>query len=323
MSIQDRPVLESAMLAPLGGLVARGGSDLVARALLGLSMFGRGEPEKERAFARMKSGKGYKTFKNILTGLGATAGAAYPMVKTYNPKLSLSDNLSKYLDREKFYKSNPNVKDQEAISAILNPPEAVTPGIAPSVQVPGIPFRSGRSIGQYKTAATIAKWHGICEEIHVNSGLRDLLTRLDKVASSGEDIPEDLLREVIGHGQVIDKEAFYSTEPSQFEYDFNKRNIPVHQGRQLINRDPFLTDHNKASVDYLMRNSGEGDSGSISGKDVAQTAVKAGLGLVTGIAFGKTLGNLFSMGTAQTNRLSNIGAVAGALYNTGIFSEKV
>jgi hypothetical protein len=286
MRIQDKPVLESAV----------------------------------RAFARMKSGKGYKTFKNILTGLGAAAGAAYPMAKTYNPKLSLSDNLSKYLDREEFYKSNPNVQDQEAISAILNPPKAVTSGIAPSVQ--GIPFRSGRSIGQYKIASTIAKWHDICEEMHVKSGLRDLLTELDKVASSGSDIPEDLLRKVISHGQVIDKEAFYSTEQSQFEYDFNKKNIPVHQGRQLIHRDPFLTDHNKASVDYLMRNSGEGDSGSISGKDVAQTAIKAGIGLATGIAFGKTLGNLFSMGTAQTNRLSNIGAVAGAIYNTGIFSEK-
>jgi hypothetical protein len=319
MSIQDRPVLESAMLAPLGGLVARGGSDLVARALLGMTMLGKGDPAKERAFARMQSGKGYKAFKNILTGLGTVAGAAYPMVKTYNPKLSLSDNLSKYWDKGQFYKDRPGVKDQEAISAILNPPQAVATGSVPSLDTP---FRSGRSIGGYKEAS-VRKWDAICEEIHVESGLRDLLTRLDKVASSGEDIPEDLLREVIGHGQVIDKEAFYSTEPSQFEYDFNKKNIPVHQGRQLINRDPFLTEHNKASVDYLMRNSGEGDSGSISGKDVAQTAAKAGLGLVTGIAFGKTLGNLFSMGTAQTNRLSNIGAVAGALYNTGIFSEKV
>jgi hypothetical protein len=317
MGIQGRPVVESAVLAPLGGLIARGGSDLTARALLGLSLIGKDEATKERAFSRMKAGKGYKTFKNVLTGAGALAGAAYPMVKNYNSNVSLKENLSKYTNRDQYYKDNPGALEQEGRDAVASPNQAVDEYIPG-----GAGYRSGRTMSKY---AAVRNWEGIFSAVDNKSGYSDLLLALDKAASEKDEIPEHFLIDVIAHGQSMDKEAFYNSEDpqGQLQYDFHKNVIPVHQGRQMIHRDPFLTNQDKSMVDSVMINAGEGKSGSISGFDIASTAVKAGIGLAAGIAFGKTMGNLFSMGSAQTSRLSNIGAVAGALYNTGIFSKEL
>ena len=317
MGIQDRPIVESAVLAPLGGLLARGGADLTARALLGLSLIGKDDATKERAFQRMREGAGYKTFKNVLTGAGALAGAAYPMAKNYNSKVSLKDNLDKFINRAQYYKDRPGALEQEGRDAIANPNQAVDdymPG--------GTGYKSGRTMSKL---ASIQSWANIFRAAEDRSGYTELLLELDKAASQKEEIPEKLLLDVIAHGQSINKEAFYTTDENreQLQYDFHKNMIPIHQGRQLILRDPFLADTHKRDIDNVLANTGEGDSGSISGFDIATTAVKAGIGLAAGIAFGKTMGNLFSMGTAQTNRLSNIGAVAGALYNTGIFSKEI
>jgi len=318
-SLERSPVLESAVLAPAAGLTARFGTDLIARALMGMTLLGKDSDVKEAAWKRTQGSKRYGTFKNIVTGLGAAAGAAYPMMKNYRKEHSLADNASKYINRDSFYKDNPGALEREEIQAVRNPPSA-----APNY-MPGMGFRSGRTINKYSSEnAVVNVWSGFFEEANRKSGLGDLYNLVDKQASEG-DIDDALMDAIAAHcwEGSIEKEAFYSPngeQQQQAQYNFTQPTIPVHMGRQLMQRDPFLNEHNKAQVDYIMRNTGEGDSDSISGFDIARTAVKAGIGLAAGIAFGKTMGNLFSMNTAQTQRLSNIGAVAGAVYNTGILS---
>jgi len=318
-ALERSPALESAVLAPAAGLTARYGSDLVARALLGMTLLGKDSEAKEAAWRRTRNSKSYGTFKNIVTGLGAAAGAAYPMMKNYRKEHSLAGNASKYIDRDSFYKDNPDALVREEAQAFNNPPSA-----APNY-MPGQGFTSGRTINKFASDSPVVNtWSAFFKEADRKSGLSDLYDRLDKQASAG-DIDDALMDAIAAHcwEGSIEKEAFYSPngeQQQQAQYNFTQATIPVHMGRQLMQRDPFLNEHNKSQVDYIMRNAGEGDSGSISGFDIARTAVKAGIGLAAGIAFGKTMGNLFSMNTAQTQRLSNIGAVAGAVYNTGIFN---
>jgi hypothetical protein len=317
--LERSPALEASVLAPAAGVAAYYGSDLVARAMIGMTLLGKDTAAKEKAYADMKEGGGYKTFRNVVTGLGAAAGAAYPMIKNYNSKRSFGDNVSKFINRDKFYKDNPEALAQENADALAGPPQAV------KNYLPGSGFASGRSFQKESSDnSTVSMWASVFSEMDSKSGIADLYEQLDKQASSGEDISTSLMDDIAEHCwyKSLDKEAFYSansTANEQAQYTFDQEVIPVNQGRALIQRDPFLTQHNKARVDYLLRNAGEGDSGSISGHDLATTAVKAGIGIAAGIAFGKTMGNLFSMNTAQTDRLSNIGAFAGALYNTGVF----
>lgn len=314
--LEQSPALESAVLAPTAGLAARYGSGLMARALIGMTLLGKDTATKERAWKRIQEGGGYKSFQNIMTGLGAAAGAAYPMMKNYRKEHTVGENLSKYIDKGRFYKDNPDALHREQRQAFENPPQAV-PNYIPGEQK----FKSGRSM--QKISSVIATWASLFSDIDRKSGLADLLESLDKQASSGNTIENSLMDKIAAHCWVgtLDKEAFYSAnseQTQQAQYNFTQAVIPVHMGRSLVQRDPFLNMYDKKRVDYLMQTAGEGDSGSISGHDLAASAIKAGIGIAAGIAFGKTMGNLFSMDTAQTQRLSTIGAFAGAIYNTGV-----
>jgi hypothetical protein len=323
--LSDLPMMESAALGTAGGLGARMGSDLLARAFLGLSLIGKDTKAKEEAFARMQAGKGYNTFKNLATVLGLGAGVAYPMLKNYNSRMGLKDNLMKYIDRKGFYDRNPDQLKADADFAKQNKPNATMPYVADPRQ-----FRSGRSINRFKTASdnTVANWAKLFDMVNEKSGLNAVYRSLDKVASAGKDISPELRHRIellVGY-PMNEKEAFYqpdsAKEHNNARHDFTSPVVPVNQGIQLIQRDPFLSEQNKAQVNHIMANTHEGSSGSVSGFDLAGSAIKAGVGLVSGIAFGKTMGNLFSLGQAQTERLSQIGAVAGAIYNTGILSSE-
>ena len=102
---------------------------------------------------------------------------------------------------------------------------------------------------------------------------------------------------------------------------FNSERIPVSYSLNLINADPFLTLGEKEITGMVIEGAEGGDSGLVSGRDVARSAIQAGVGSGAGILFGKTVGALLSLPSPVTRRLSVAGAIAGALINTGLFSE--
>lgn len=102
---------------------------------------------------------------------------------------------------------------------------------------------------------------------------------------------------------------------------FNSERIPVSYSLNLINADPFLTLSEKDIMGTVLEGAEGGNSGLVSGRDIARSAVQIGIGGSVGILLGKAVGALLSLPSPVTRRLSIVGAIAGALTNTGVFSE--
>ena len=102
---------------------------------------------------------------------------------------------------------------------------------------------------------------------------------------------------------------------------FNSERIPVSYSLNLINADPFLTLGEKEITGMVLEGAEGGNSGLVSSRDIARSAIQVGVGSAVGILFGKTVGALLSLPSPVTRRLSVVGAIAGALTNTGLFSE--
>lgn len=97
--------------------------------------------------------------------------------------------------------------------------------------------------------------------------------------------------------------------------------IPVKNMISSINHDRFLDNFEKLKAGRYVFDSDKERKGLVSGKKVAETAVKAGVGFVPAYAFGRTLGHLAGFPPDSLNRLASTGGIAAALYNTGIFKE--
>jgi hypothetical protein len=102
---------------------------------------------------------------------------------------------------------------------------------------------------------------------------------------------------------------------------FNSERIPVSYSLNLINADPFLTLSEKEITGRVLEGAEGSNSGLVSGRDIARSAIQAGVGGVAGVLLGKAVGALLSLPSPVTRRLSVAGAIAGALTNTGLFSE--
>ena len=102
---------------------------------------------------------------------------------------------------------------------------------------------------------------------------------------------------------------------------FNSDRIPVSYSLNLINADPFLTLSQKDIMGTVLEGAEGGNSGLVSGRDIARSATQIGVGGGVGILLGKAVGALLSLPSPVTRRLSIAGAIAGALTNTGLFSE--
>jgi hypothetical protein len=311
--LQQYPIAESAVLGTGGALAGYYGSDLAAKAILGLSMFGKGNAEDDATWEEVKNNPSYATFRNVLAGVGGLAGAAYPMVKSYNKNMTLGDNLSKYVNRNEFYKNNPRQLESDMLDALNNPPSAIN-STSDNMHRK---YDSGRQ-KEASTKSLADMWADKFAYDDKKSGFSQFLGYVEKCAATKEKMPVDALCALVSCFYVYskEKEASFGSIPT-----FSDPLIPVHQGQALINRDPFLTEANKGKVNYLLGSTSEGNSGNISGMQLADSAIRAGVGLGAGIAFGKTMGSLFALGTSQTERLSRVGAVAGAIINTGIFSK--
>lgn len=105
--------------------------------------------------------------------------------------------------------------------------------------------------------------------------------------------------------------------PDNFEHD----RVPISESLNLINEDPFLTLPQKEITEIVMEGAEGTDSGLTSGKSLMRSAMRLGVGAATGYVFGRAASSLFSLPAPITKRLSNVGALAGAVINSGIFSE--
>jgi len=102
---------------------------------------------------------------------------------------------------------------------------------------------------------------------------------------------------------------------------FTAPRVPVHTAVELLEADPFLRLNQKTVTQDIISNAGQGRSGLVSGHDLMRSAIQAGAGAGVGYVFGRVAGSLLSLPSPVTKRLSAAGALAGALINTGLFSE--
>jgi hypothetical protein len=202
-----------------------------------------------------KSGRIDK-IKRMYALAGGGLAASTPLIQSISSHHGVKDNLSKLINKEKFFDDNPEAAQLE---------------ISEAKDKDAIPFTAGS--GGFEAGRTR----------HAGRNL-------------------------------------YKTSALQ---TFFSQNVPVHQARQMIQRDPFLTLGEKTTVDGIIGGTPEGDSGMTSGASIASTALKAGVGAVGGFALGKTLGNLFALESEHIDRLSQYGGVAGAIYNTGILNRSL
>jgi hypothetical protein len=86
--------------------------------------------------------------------------------------------------------------------------------------------------------------------------------------------------------------------------------------RESILSDPHIGPAARRTMADAMR--GVRRTGSITGADVARGLVGAGVGYVGAGVLGSTLGGLFGMSGTTRRRLRAGGAIAGALYGTGV-----
>ena len=85
----NNPLLESAVLGSLMGYGAYKGTDYAARfGLKNFAMRGRPKAEIDQVMAEAKKRGSLRNFALALGGAGAMAGAAYPIIKNYDPAMS-------------------------------------------------------------------------------------------------------------------------------------------------------------------------------------------------------------------------------------------
>jgi hypothetical protein len=105
----------------------------------------------------------------------------------------------------------------------------------------------------------------------------------------------------------------------EFVNPFAHERVPIKHTIDLLNQDPFLTVGQKDFSTHVVQGAEMDGSGLTSGKKLARSALRAGVGFGTAYAFGKTLGNVLSLPKPATERLSRVGGLAAAVVTTGIF----
>lgn len=94
--------------------------------------------------------------------------------------------------------------------------------------------------------------------------------------------------------------------------------IPVAASMSLIDEDRYLDSDAKNRVNTIIGGSPQGDSGLISRKELATSAVRMGVGYVAANRLGSGLGSILGLNPVVKRTLSRIGGVAGAVLNSGI-----
>ena len=97
--------------------------------------------------------------------------------------------------------------------------------------------------------------------------------------------------------------------------------IPLQQATYTMLNDPFLSASAKVGMAGLLHGSAQSAGNSLfSGADLARTAVRIGTGALEGYALGKIMGTAFALPDNHIKKLSRAGALADAVYSTGLFN---
>jgi hypothetical protein len=105
----------------------------------------------------------------------------------------------------------------------------------------------------------------------------------------------------------------------EFKNPYEHERVPIKHSIDLLNEDPFLTVGQKSFSTHVMQGSEMDGSGLTSGKKIARSALRAGVGFGTAYTFGKTMGTVLGLPKPAKERLSRVGGLAAAVVNTGIF----
>lgn len=102
------------------------------------------------------------------------------------------------------------------------------------------------------------------------------------------------------------------------EAGFNREIIPTKNMISSINKDKYMNPFQKLKTNTILYNADQDKKGLVSGRKVAQAAIRAGLGFMPGYALGKTLTSLSGLPTEVVDRMAYLGGIGGALLNTGV-----
>jgi len=105
-------------------------------------------------------------------------------------------------------------------------------------------------------------------------------------------------------------------EASSFDA-FDGKLIPIRTTMNLIDDDPFLTLGDKQLTNRIIYGAENRDIGVTSGKNIMQSALKAGIGFGSAYVAAKGLGKVMGLPEDTVKKWSRGGELAGALYNSG------
>ena len=133
--------------------------------------------------------------------------------------------------------------------------------------------------------------------------------------------PKAAIADITAHGTRFGNRtaslAAFEKAASSLYFDST---IPLQQATYTMLSDPFLSASAKVGMTGLLGGTAQSTgAGLFSGADLARSAVRVGAGAVEGYALGKVMGTLFALPDSHVKKLSRAGAVADAVYSTGLF----
>ncbi len=127
--------------------------------------------------------------------------------------------------------------------------------------------------------------------------------------------------------------AEYETIAPDFEYGLGNDDndgcsysaftpsIPVKESQDIINQDQYMHPFGKTALNGMLENADKDRDDKTSQFDLSDAALKAGAGFVPSYLLGRSVGSLLRLPKDSKKRLSNIGGLAGAVANTGLFNK--
>lgn len=98
--------------------------------------------------------------------------------------------------------------------------------------------------------------------------------------------------------------------------------IPVQESKEVISEDLFLDPFGKNTLNSMLDDADEDRDGLASQFDLSKAALRAGAGFVPSYLTGRVVGSLLRLPKGSKKRLSTLGGIAGAVANTGLFSQE-
>ncbi len=111
---------------------------------------------------------------------------------------------------------------------------------------------------------------------------------------------------------------YYTTKLASEINMYTSDIIPIKQSLDLIDKDVFLDPFAKNTTADLIFGAEKKESGLTSGKDLTRSAIRAGIAFAPAYAFGSGVGSILGLPPAVRDRVSLVGGLAAAVFNSGI-----